>query len=333
MSKADTINVAPNNATESAQAHPTERTPLLSSISSGENQYLRDSTITIAESLSPKSSRPPSSRSGIVSDDRVHSPEPILNQLPDLHQSSTSYQTNTSSTSIAASSRPRLPLRRNTTFYNSFPNSPNDSRTNLARYDAPSDLEVGIHGQASNTLSSAPESTSHTVLRRLKKRLTRIFISVYDFMTVPMWSAVASLFVACIPKLKHALEHHLQPLNGAINTAGKCAVPLTLVVLGAYFHVPPPDTDQSGGMASRPSVNTSFLQRILQSVGISSSQNPEEQPPKKTPRPGETKTVVLGLLSRMVLTPVLLVPFLILATKFDWHAVFDEYVFLFQLRS
>jgi hypothetical protein len=33
---------------------------------------------------------------------------------------------------------------------------------------------------------------------------------------------------------------------------------------------------------------------------------------------------VLAILSRMILTPLLLVPFLMLAARYDWHAIFEE---------
>ncbi|KAJ6466563.1 phosphoketolase [Mycena vitilis] len=43
-------------------------------------------------------------------------------------------------------------------------------------------------------------------------------------------------------------------------------------------------------------------------------------------RLGETKTVVIAVVSRMILTPMLLLPLMALCAKFDLHAVFDERV-------
>jgi hypothetical protein len=40
--------------------------------------------------------------------------------------------------------------------------------------------------------------------------------------------------------------------------------------------------------------------------------------------PGETKTVVIAVLSRMIITPLLLMPLMAMSTKFDWHKVLDE---------
>ena len=124
-------------------------------------------------------------------------------------------------------------------------------------------------------------------------------------MTVPLWSALLSLLVACIEPLKHALLIHLPPLNTAIANAGKCSVPLTLVVLGAYFHVPDKTT-------------RTFMQCILDVFRRKQREN------RVKPKPGETKTVILAVASRMILTPVLLIPGMAIATKFGWHEVFLE---------
>jgi len=168
-------------------------------------------------------------------------------------------------------------------------------------------------------------------MSRISKRLLRFWVALNNFMTVPLWSALLSLCVACIEPLKHALEVHLYPINGAIDRAGKCAVPMTLVVLGAYFYVPPPEgADQSKStkrkLTKKDKREMSAWQYILHVLHISNykrSATPEEDNTPK-PKPGETKTVMLAILARMVITPILLVPIMVLATKFDWHKVFDE---------
>ncbi len=40
--------------------------------------------------------------------------------------------------------------------------------------------------------------------------------------------------------------------------------------------------------------------------------------------PKETITVALAVAARMLITPAVLLPFIMLATKSDWHAVFEE---------
>jgi predicted permease len=142
-------------------------------------------------------------------------------------------------------------------------------------------------------------------------------------MTVPLWSALLSLVVACVDPVKHALEHHMQPLNEAINTSGKCAVPLTLVVLGAYFYTPMPEEEP------RKEEKLTFVGRFKACLGLSPRPATcDDRIAMKKEKPGETKTVVLAIASRMIITPILIVPVIVWATKSDWHAVFEECVFI-----
>jgi predicted permease len=141
-------------------------------------------------------------------------------------------------------------------------------------------------------------------------------------MTVPLWSAVLSLVVACVDPVKHALEHHMQPLNEAINISGACAVPVTLVVLGAYFYNPKPEDEQQ----------RTFGERIKGVLGLAPRYATcEDRTAPKKGHPGEKKTVMLAIASRMIITPILLVPVMAWATKSDWHAVFEECVYSFLL--
>ena len=39
---------------------------------------------------------------------------------------------------------------------------------------------------------------------------------------------------------------------------------------------------------------------------------------------GETKTVVIAIVSRMFITPLLLMPLMVVSAKFDWHKVLEE---------
>ena len=210
------------------------------------------------------------------------------------------------------------PIRRNTAFYNSFPNSPNDSRANLDRYDSISttDTEDGVE-----TILPT-HSHPNNCLHRSWRRVARLGAILNSFMTVPIWSALLSLLVACIQPFQHALLNHMQPVNNAITTAGKCSVPLTLVVLGAYFHTP--DETMSSSSSSSSSSKT-LMQRIR---GIRDVFRPKLSPTNHSQenqtKPGETKTIILSVVSRMIITPVLLIPAMAMATRYDWHTVFQE---------
>ena len=138
-------------------------------------------------------------------------------------------------------------------------------------------------------------------------------------MTVPLWSALLSLLVACIEPLKHALLNHLQPVDNAIANAGKCSVPLTLVVLGAYFYVP--DENSKEGRTVMQSIRDVFC-RKNKNVSVAAAVSQECR--KVKPNPGETKTIILSVASRMIITPLILIPGMTLVTKYEWHEVFQE---------
>lgn len=145
-------------------------------------------------------------------------------------------------------------------------------------------------------------------------------------MTVPLWAALASLFVACIRPVQHALEAHMTPVKSALSAAGDCSIPLTLIVLGAYFYPPPKEESERGrGLVSTKSSNSllnSVKEMFSRSPRRGSSHTATTQQAEK--RPGETKTVVISVVSRMIITPLLLLPLMALSTKFDLQAVFDE---------
>ncbi|KAF4618854.1 hypothetical protein D9613_009676 [Agrocybe pediades] len=246
------------------------------------------------------------------------------------------------------------PRKRSTTFYNSFPNSPNDSRVDLTASvvmeeesggSSSGDEESRLGGRGEE--ESLPTHHQHqhhkakpSFFKRVwvsaRKRTYRAMVAVQNFMTVPLYASLLSLIVACSPPLKHGLEHHMQPVNDALSQAGKCAVPLTLVVLGGYFYTPPEESDAAPPTSSssptklstrKKKDKRSYATRIKEWYVFWKEERArrkerEAKDPKR--RPGETKTIVLAVLARMVITPVLLLPIMVWATKSDWHVVFDE---------
>lgn len=183
-------------------------------------------------------------------------------------------------------------------------------------------------------------------------------------MTVPMWAAIASLIVACVRPIQHALENRTQPVRGSLFAAGNCSIPVTLVVLGAYFYTPPPSegdeavtrpignvlpttNEHTNGAASpangvmnrhprrereysssevsamtlRDSIKEAFKMRGFKRPG-----SKRTQPNGQAPRKGETKTVFVAIVARMVLTPALILPAMAALAVFDLHKVMDEWV-------
>ena len=209
-----------------------------------------------------------------------------------------------------------VPPRRNTAFYNSFPNSPNDSRANLAVYDYSSSATDTEEGDGEIVLPA--QSQSKHRFHHCWHRIIRVGGILNNFMTVPLWSALLSLLVACIEPLKHALLVHMQPVDNAISTAGKCSVPLTLVVLGAYFHVP----DERTTTPTRKRTFMQYMRHVFRRKEHAIS--PMTISREDRAKPGETKTVVLAVASRMIITPVLLIPAMALATRYDLQVVFQE---------
>lgn len=190
-------------------------------------------------------------------------------------------------------------------------------------------------------------SKLQSLLRRTRRRIRKLGHTFYEFMTVPLWAALASLLVACVPILQHTLEVHAQPIKRTLNSAGNVSIPLTLVVLGAYFYSPP--DPEARKRRALPTTNTEEREQRPQqqrgrSISTSLSQlslvdnvremfkmkrrdkSSEISLRKNDARPGETKTVVIAILSRMVITPMLLLPLMALSARYDLQAVFEEYV-------
>lgn len=245
-----------------------------------------------------------------------------------------------------ATLRPQA-TRRRSKFYNSFPNSPNQSRVNLPSLDSEpssgfanspvgSDTEFSgdedddvlpTHNQHAHQRRSTTDSVRHSRahstglkhnLRQSKRYIVRGWVALNEFMTVPLWAAGASIIVACIQPLQHTLDVHMQPLKGALASAGNCSIPLTLIVLGAYFYPSAADAEEQKSTSLLDNVRAMFNRNETNSV----------VKPQKDSRPGETKTVIIAVVSRMIITPLLLFPLMFLAAKFDWQEVFADPVFV-----
>ncbi|KAJ7760725.1 auxin efflux carrier [Mycena maculata] len=251
--------------------------------------------------------------------------------------------------------------RRRSRFYNSFPNSPNQSRVQLPDVDTPSTSTFVVNSPNESDTDSDPEAeplphhaepalpqhvlrrpgharqestisqAGATRLRHMRRRLYRWWVALNEFMTVPLWAALASLVVACVRPLQHALEEHMQPIKGAVTSAGNCSIPLTLIVLGGYFYPAPPE-DAQPATNGHPGIRTSqSASSLLENVREMFGKKPVAGQPKADKpevRPGETKTVVIAVVSRMIVTPLLLLPLMALSTKLNLHAVFEDPVFV-----
>jgi predicted permease len=313
--------------TEVPQSQPhggvvNERTPLLADLeasTSGLTHHTQQSTTTIVGDLSDSDD-----------DALVASPKPLSAPILPVSGNSTP----------DGSIRRPVPKRR-TTFYNSFPNSPNDSRVHLAQYDASLSAATSDTEVDHDDLTAFPSHHNHQPRSKwavIKKKVGRSWAAFLDFMTVTLWAALFSLVVACVSPLQHALTYHLQPVNGAINNAGRCAVPLTLIVLGAYFYTPPAEDSKtlpSSDLAANGNGNAfaaaqqkkgvwASVKGALLGHGYVRNNTPANLKPPVETKPGETKTVILAVAARMIITPVLILPLMVVATWYDVHKVFAE---------
>lgn len=151
-------------------------------------------------------------------------------------------------TAASPGSKRPLAVNRRSHFFYSFPNTPAMSRTSLSasREGIDSDAAVVSSSPPSpppteESLSTRVKQKLHHVWKGAKKRVKGWWKAIDGFMTPPLYAALLSLLVACIPPVQHTLAEHMRPIKGAISSAGACSIPITLVVLGGYFWREPPE--------------------------------------------------------------------------------------------
>lgn len=235
-------------------------------------------------------------------------------------------------------------LKKNPVYFWSFPNTPTRSRVDLASLAShraspnPDDSDNDEWGTLPNGQPVAPPTSSrlHSLLRRCKNKIKRTWKKLYEFMTVPMWAAIASLVVACVKPMQHALENHMQPVKGSLVAAGNCSIPVTLIVLGAYFYVPkttenmdklPKTNGHSSSISpARREASESSVATLRESLKDAFRLRAFKKSATRDvgPRKGESKTVIVAIVSRMILTPALILPAMAAFAKFDLHRVMDE---------
>ncbi|BGP16148.1 hypothetical protein JCM10213_006082 [Rhodosporidiobolus nylandii] len=167
------------------------------------------------------------------------------------------------------------------------------------------------------------------------KRVRRVARKINEFLTVPLWAALLSLFVACVPPLQRVLNE-AEPLKAAIRSAGSCSVPITLVTLGAYFYRPSSSTASASTTSplrpaddeyESPAAPASFSSTLLRRLRSPFAPLPRPSASAFRNGRGETRTVVVAVVSRMIIVPLVLIPL------FAWYAkvtvnVADDPVFV-----
>ncbi|KAI0295625.1 membrane transport protein-domain-containing protein [Multifurca ochricompacta] len=145
------------------------------------------------------------------------------------------------------------------------------------------------------------------------------------------------LVVALNEPLQHLLSVYLRPICGAISQAGDCSIPLTLVVLGAYFHQKSPsdipEPSNSDDVYESQSLRVLFASRLHKMIFClrKSQKDDTGTRPCSTPplqNKGEGTTVFVVILARMFLAPALLLPFVVFGTVRGYPHVFKDPVFI-----
>lgn len=111
------------------------------------------------------------------------------------------------------------------------------------------------------------------------------------FMTVPLWAALLSFIVAMLAPLQRALVA-CGPVVGALDQAGQCSIPLSILVLGAYFHAEEEAPTPERTPARNPAEETEPSDIVRQRSGPDYS----------------WRTILAATIARMIITPLITVP-------------------------
>ncbi|EGG06607.1 uncharacterized protein MELLADRAFT_86448 [Melampsora larici-populina 98AG31] len=177
--------------------------------------------------------------------------------------------------------------------------------------DETHDKHPSEHGDESPPVEDCPDLMMiHYGEDRIKSTLwkrvftkTRNFLRALNrFMNPTLYASIAAFLVVVIPKVQ-AFIRSIKPLEGGLNFAADVSVPLTMVVLGAYFHNPKPESSQTQGESDDCTEPEKKLlkersNKVIQALGP----------------PSERNTMLVGISARHFLTPLTLIPILYAVT-------------------
>ena len=219
------------------------------------------------------------------------------------------------------------PTRRHSAhiFY-SFPSTPYFPTVQLpSDTDATSVFDSDSDSDSEELRMPAWSRPPPTFLQRVGRSARSVWKKITNFLTPPLWASLISLFVALCQPLQHTLEVHLHPVQGAITQAGNCSIPVTLVVLGAYFYRPPvkPETTTTPSSARswRKASFTSSMREIFRLKGREEDTRPSTLHPM---RKGEGRTIFVAIFARMVVVPCLFLPLMAIGALRNHPPVFQE---------
>ncbi|PLW46388.1 hypothetical protein PCASD_05455 [Puccinia coronata f. sp. avenae] len=141
----------------------------------------------------------------------------------------------------------------------------------------------------------------------LKTRLSipkKTIEALDELLNPPLVSSIAAIIVACIAPLQSGLAK-IKPLREFISTAGAVAIPLTLVLLGAFFYRAP--------KGSQPQTE---------------DERTESRKEKRRESRKKLIDIALTLSVRHIITPLIMLPILAVICQHSKDAVFHDPVFI-----
>jgi predicted permease len=245
----------------------------------------------------------------------------------------TGLQDDATSTSEVANARTpnlRAPNRRQTVpvFY-SFPSTPLLSAVNLhPNPETDSISDSGTSSEDDELLVPAWTRPAPTFLQRVGRSVRTIWKKVTNFLTPPLWASLISLAVALNQPLQHVLEVHLHPVQGAITQAGNCSIPVTLIVLGAYFHRPAEKKSESVPSSAHSWRRASLASSLREIFRLKDREEDKRSRVQQRVGKGEGRTIFVAIFARMIVVPALFLPFMAIGALRNHPPVFQDPVFI-----
>ncbi|CDZ97781.1 Predicted membrane protein [Phaffia rhodozyma] len=257
--------------------------------------------------------------------------------------------------------------------FHSFPNSPAESiKGGLSEIEDEVDGETEedrlLDGQRESSkakwsrkfkkfLKGVNELFVHSHSNLLSRRAERsVFIHNTDLSHLALFSTTSFVHDHDDQHDCTATLAQLRPIREAIKSSGQCSIPLTLIVLGAYFWQEPGEgqppvtitkpspsetsttepyassstsTSTSTAVVSKQKRTGGWFRKSRKNVGsIALADDNEDETIVEDQRPGETRTVIVAIVSRMIITPLILLPVIALLAIYDFFPITEDPVFI-----
>ncbi|KAF8319486.1 membrane transport protein-domain-containing protein [Cantharellus anzutake] len=214
------------------------------------------------------------------------------------------------------------------------------------------------------TITSPSSSIWHSRARRTQRGLLTFLKKVHEFATFPLYASLAAFLVVLIPPVQHFLMEDVPSVRGFLESAGACSIPITMLVLGACFYddsvlspVPlmspePRRATRKRKTASRqtqsnvpnlhreqrpdlvPSTRTESVKKTFKTCTSdfwASFSNSRKKRLENKTTPGETTTVIVSCLARMVVTPLIILPPMAALAAYEVLDLFKDPVFVVSI--